>query len=66
MAIEFSKYDLAAIGRFVDDVLSRHKEGKTTTLVSREQIVHVIAAAALGNDEEVRLYIKKQIERGSV
>ena len=62
MAFDFTAAEHKLLTNFVDDILEAYREGKISLLVARADLAHVIAAAALDNEESVRSHLNTDLD----
>lgn len=58
MTIKLSEKDHRALDAMIDGILKSHKDGEVSHLAARGALAHVITAAAIGNEGELRGWLK--------
>lgn len=60
MAIKLSEKDHRAMNVTLDAILLLHSEGKVTLGEARGALAHVVTAAAIGNEGQLRGWLKPE------
>ena len=60
MAIKLSGADHEAMNVMIDRIMAAHSSGKASVGEARDAIAHVITAAAIGNEGELRGWLRPE------